>query len=79
MFAMLDLHAHTKKQSSFLYGCCTKNNSQNYREVRMLNNIFGMCDANFKKDYSSFFVSEDKKSTARVSFYYSSSIFSYTL
>lgn len=69
MFAMIDLHGHSKKESSFLYGCCDHRNFHQHAEVKLLNSLLGKADSNFNSLYSSHFVSESKKSTARVTFY----------
>lgn len=38
---MIDLHAHTKKESSFFYGCCDKKNYFNHADTKLLNLLMG--------------------------------------
>lgn len=54
---MIDIHAHTRKESSFFYGCCDKTNYHNHAQVKLLNTLFGKADPNFNMLYSSHFVS----------------------
>ena len=79
IFGMIDLHGHTKKESSFFYGCCAKKNQTNHYKVRLLNYLMGNCDKNFKSEFSSFYVGSSKRSTARVTFFNEFCDFSYTL
>ncbi len=76
---MVDIHEHTKKESAFFYGCCDRTNYHNHAQVKLLNVLFGKADSNFNMLYSSHFVSEGKRSTARVTFFKEFQCYAYTL
>lgn len=73
---MIDLHGHSMNENAFFYGC---NLNNKLISPRLIAAYFQRLEDNFNKRYCSYSMTQDKFSTARITFWRQFNSYSYTL